>query len=462
MSTPFVAIDNKALTDHAYNLSGKTTGDRTRLHTVSRLTNWMLHMFTLATVLFFIVPPNILKSIGWQYIGGGAEYEKIHIATYLLIAAFVCLWLIDPPFRGNVTRLCRTDGTLISFAIAVGAIAFYAIIIKQVSITPFVDTFFAALLVAIGWICLPLENLRRLRCLLDIVLVTSIAIMLLEYGFQSHLIPHEHPDINGFRPDAFFGNALLASIILGVYSIANFASVSIKFTWACLIRLTLGTVSLFAIFVTGSRTAMITAVLILFAFLAFSAMRQVMSGRINRAAVVYGFLGFPVVAILVVVTLQLGMFDTILGRFEYDMGSAEARAIALDLVWNMPTSDLWFGMSSSDIRAFTLRQEEMDLTAIEISWANFVLACGLVFTVPLFATYSLFLVRFLPRYSATPAVLPAVFLIVVTASSNGIWAKTTMLTTSFALILAFFREPSSETSILQGVLLRNRRARMEC
>jgi hypothetical protein len=126
----------------------------------------------------------------------------------------------------------------------------------------------------------------------------------------------------------------------------------------------------------------------------------------------------------------------------------------------MPTADLWFGMSASDIRAFAERQEELNLTAIEISWANFVLACGLVFTVPLFATYSLFLVRFLPRYSAAPAILPAVFLLLVTATSNSIWVKTTVLTTTFALILAFFRKPSSE-SISKRVSLSDRRARME-
>ena len=82
---------------------------------------------------------------------------------------------------------------------------------------------------------------------------------------------------------------------------------------------------------------------------------------------------------------------------------------------------------------------ELNITAIEISWANFVLACGLVFTVPLFATYLLFLVRFLPRYCAAPAILPSVLLLIVTAANNGIWAKTTVLTTSFAIILAFFR-----------------------
>ena len=62
MSTPFVTVENKAPADRAHNLHGKTgvvgitTGQRTRPHTVSRLVNSIQHMFTLATILFFMLP----------------------------------------------------------------------------------------------------------------------------------------------------------------------------------------------------------------------------------------------------------------------------------------------------------------------------------------------------------------------------------------------------------------------
>ena len=453
VSTPFVAIENKAPEDRAHYLHGKTaaveitTGQRTRPHTVSLLE----HMFTLATILFFILPRNALDLIGWHYIEGGPEYQKVHIATYLLITTFICLWLINPRFRGNVTHLCCTSWTLILFAFAVGATASYAIVVKHLSITPFVDTFLAALLVTIGWICLPAKNLRLLRNLLDIYFVTNIAILFLEYVTKSWVFP---PVVPGeFRAVAFFENALSAAALLGVYSIANFVSMMpINFTRRCLIRLTLGIASLLAIFTTGSRTAMAVTILILLAFFGISAVRQIASGRINRAAVVYGFFGFPVVAIVVMVLLQFGFFDTMLSRFEYDAGSASTRQVAVDLALHVPAGDVWFGLPTSDFRALAQRQVELKITAIEISWANFMLACGLVFTVPLLATYLLFLVRFLPRYSAAPAILPSVFLLIVTAANNGIWAKTTVLTTSFAIILAFFRtsnerSPKSAASV---------------
>ena len=215
-------------------------------------------MFTLATILFFILPRSVLNLIGWHYIGGGAEYQKVHIATYLLITTFICLWLIDPRFRGNVTHLCCTSWTLISFAFAVGTTASYAVLVKHVPITPFVDTFLAALLLTIGWICLPPKNLRLLRYLLDIYFVTSIAILVLEYGTKSWVIAPVSEGfayVSQFRAHAFFEHSLSGAILLGVYSIVNLTSTPINFTRHCLVRLTLGFASLLAIFTTGGRTA---------------------------------------------------------------------------------------------------------------------------------------------------------------------------------------------------------------
>jgi len=456
-SAPFVAIDDDAPADRAHNpdgttaAAGLTPGQGRQRQAVSWLAKPIRHLFTLATILFFVVSPDVFNLVGWHYAGGGGEYEKIHIATYLLVVAFISLWLIDPRFRGDVTYLCGTDWTLISFVLAVGATAFYAVLVKHVSIAPFVDTFLAALLVTIGWICLPSENLRRLRRLVDIYFIVNIAILFLEYATKSPLIGADTTDsfeFGQFRAHALFENTLSAANLLGVYSIANFVSMPIKLTRTCLIRLTLGFTSLFAILTTGARTAMVVTILILLVFLAFSAARQIASGRINRAAVVYGSFGVPVLAIIMVLMLQFGIFDTMASRFEYDIGSAHTRQIAIDLVSNLPTIDLWFGLSQSDLDSLLQVQAELKLVAIEISWVNFILTCGLVFTLPLFVTYALFLLRFLPRYCVAPAILPCVFLLVVTASSNSIFAKTTVLTTSFVIILAFFRKSSlSRTAV---------------
>ena len=153
-----------------------------------------------------------------------------------------------------------------------------------------------------------------------------------------------------------------------MYSIANLASIPINFTRQCMIRLTLGFASLLAIFTTGGRTALVSTILILLAFLAISAVRQTASGRINRAAVVYGFFGFPVVAICVMVLLQFGLFDTMLRRFADDAGSASVRLVALDLVWNLPAGAFWIGLPPLDLGAFVQRQVPSKFHGPILSW----------------------------------------------------------------------------------------------
>ena len=156
------------------------------------------------------------------------------------------------------------------------------------------------------------RNLRFLRNLLDIYFVTNIAIIFLEYVIRWSLFPF--PIGEGFetlqpwRASGFFGNGITAGFILAVYSIVNFAlSMPFNFTRQCLTRLTLAFVSFLAIFTTGSRAAAGVTILILFAFMAISAVRQIASGRINRAAVIYGFFGLAVVPICLMVLLQLGL-----------------------------------------------------------------------------------------------------------------------------------------------------------
>ena len=244
--------------------------------------NALVLLFTISTMLFSILSPGVLNLIDWHYLGGGPEFQKIHVATYLLIATFLCLWLIDPYFRGNVTELFFNNWDLTSFVLAVGAVSTYAVLVKHVSVSPFVDTFLAALLVTIGWMCLPTKNLRRLRYLLDLYFVINISILFIEYSTRSWLIALPYP--GPFRAIGFFENPLSAATLLGVYAIANFASMPVKFTRQCLARLTLGFTSLLAIFTTGGRSSLVVSGLLLIAFVTLSGVRQIASGRVNRAA----------------------------------------------------------------------------------------------------------------------------------------------------------------------------------
>jgi hypothetical protein len=427
--------------------AGTSTAAQARPRPTAQPVRWLRFSLAFITVLFLWMPPSVFELVGWGYLGGGPEYEKIHLATYLLVAATLALFALDPHFRRNALYLCLTDWRLIFFALAIAATAAYAILFKQLSIAPFVDTFLAALVIVVVWICLPYDNLRQLRALLDVFFIVNIALLFLEYGAKTLAIGDLTPDsyeFGQFRARAFFEGQLSAATMLGVYCIANLVSTPIRLTRESIFRMSLALAAFAAIFTTGGRTATVVTALVICLYLVMSFFSQLASGRFNRDALIYGVVGLPVFVAGVFVLLYLGVFDTMLSRFEYDIGSASTRQIALDLIAGLPAGDLWFGMSRDDLAGLVQRQADLNLIAIEISWANFILACGFALTIPLFVSYVVFLFSFIPYYSSRWAIMPSLFLLIVTAASNGIWAKTTVLSTSLAIILAFLRRPVEE------------------
>lgn len=397
--------------------------------------------FILVTYLYFLLPPKLLLVMGWEYLGGGAEFEKIHVATYLVLFVFSLMLIVDTRFRDAALSLCCTDLTLIAFMISAATAAFYAIIAKQVSIAPFIDTFMAAVVTTIGCICLSGRYLRAFRYLLDAYFITSIAIVFFEYYTNSSIIfPSNYISYQGsYRTSALFGGPLDAACLFGLYSLVLLISTRISFSLRCMMRLLLSFAAFTAILTTGGRTSLVASIVIGAGFLCVSLIIQIRRGYINKAGLVYCTVAIPFVIIGFFTFLWLGLFDTVAARFQNDIGSAFSRELALDMLFNMSTIDLWFGLSTSDVLNLIAIQKELGLIAIEISWINFILVCGLAFTIPLFFGYLLFLFRFLPKYCGLPVFIPSLFLLVNVSSSNGIWSKTTILSTSLALIISFLR-----------------------
>lgn len=395
--------------------------------------------FVLSVLLYFLLPGNLLVVLGWAYLGGGAEYQKIHIATYFLILVFGLQFSVDTRFRNTVVSLCFTDFGLLGFGVAVFGVASYAIIAKNMSVAPFVDTFVAALIVAIGCICLSDRHLRNFKYLLNSYFIISIAIMFFEYFTKFNIIYPEatlrYHDF--YRSSALFEGPLSAASLLALYSIIMLVSTPISMSLNCAMRLLLAFASFAAILTTGGRTSLVVCVAIAIGYIGISFINQFRRGYFTKVGLIYFAIALPLTVIGLVVFLSLGLFDTIAARFQDDIGSAYSRQLALDLVFNMSIGDLWFGLSPGDVLNLVAVQQELGLIAIEISWVNFILVCGLIFTIPLFLTYLLFLFRFLPKYCGSYVIYASLFLLITTAASNGIWSKTTILSTSVGMFFSF-------------------------
>lgn len=411
---------------------------------------WVLEFLRVALIAvvasYFVLPGKVLLLGGWQYLGGGPELEKIHISTYLLFAVFGLAFLLDLRFRTEVVSVLINEVWFSAFSLTVGAVACFAIVVRHVSAAPFVDTFAAALVVTLGCLCIPTRYLAKLRLFLEIYFGLSVLAIFFEYYAKSSILFFDQAAYIGgdFRAKALFEGPLSAATCLGIYSLVLLVSTPISFAIGSVARLSLSFLCFCAVFATGGRTALLGAAAIVGVIMLAASGAQLARGYFNRAGLLYGIIAVPAAIMALAFLYWLGLFDTMLERFHNDIGSAMSRQIALDLISSMSVEQLWFGLSAQDVLNLVSVQAEYGLIAIEISWVNFVLVCGLIFTVPLFIVFVLFLFRFIPRYCGIASLAPALFLLINVSASNGIWSKTTILTTSLAIIFAHMRVAEPE------------------
>src|ERR1700683_557841 len=412
--------------------------------------------YFLAVSIFFylILPLPVLLILGWHYVGGGPVLENIHPATYLLFAAFCFSLAIDPQFRSLAVGRIATDSVLVAFVVAIAITASYCGFVQGASVAPFVDTFIAAIVAMIALSCLPIGPITFLRRSIDIFFIMNIAMIFWETITRTNYLsdylisvtdPLEIAKFLGpqeaestfYRPSALFGHPLSAAMFLGVYLISNLISMPARLSRTAIARLILALLAYGAIFPTASRSSMVATTIILGLYVVYATISAGMRASINKISFTF-FVCAAVMFVLpaTVVMWNIGFFDSMFGRFQYDEGSALTRDYALTILEHSSAPDLWFGRPQRDILAI---QRGYGLIAIEISWVNFILVGGLITAIPLFVTYCLFLFRTLRRYCGVEIYFISLLVLIATSSANGIWAKTTELTISIAICFCFLR-----------------------
>jgi hypothetical protein len=73
--------------------------------------------FIVITFLYFVFSPSVLYVSGWHYLGGGAEFEKIHLATFLLISTLAFIFFSDRKFLIRALS-ASLDPSLFSFVLS--------------------------------------------------------------------------------------------------------------------------------------------------------------------------------------------------------------------------------------------------------------------------------------------------------------------------------------------------------
>ena len=412
-----------------------------------------LYPYLLAAIpfLYFVLSTPALLLLGWNYLGGGSEIEKIHPATYLLFAGLCASLVIDKQFRSRIVTRIACDPSLVSFTVAVVLTTAYSIFIQGASAAPFVDTFFGAIMATIVLTSISIRPLTLLRTLIDTFFAVNILAIFLEVILQRNLFFEHLAGVSSYqdftlnsgaqdgtfgRPSAFFGHSLDAALLFGVYSIANLASTPVTFSTTTIVRISLSLLSYMAIFPTGGRSSMVATTIVLLLYVICSSISPIARGYVNKAGLTFIFLIGILLVPIVITLFGVGFFEPMMERFEYDYGSALSRDYALQLLQQSSAWDLWFGRSVAELNEI---QQSFGLIAIEISWINFILVAGLITTIPLFITFCLFLFRSTRLYCTFGIYFVSLLVLISTSANNGIWSKTTVLAISLIVGISFLR-----------------------
>jgi hypothetical protein len=398
--------------------------------------------------LYFLLSGPALQQLGWDYLGQGGELEKLHPATYLIVACFSASCFIDPQFRTKVLSLIG-DPIMVGFGTAVLATGTYASAVHGASITPFVDTFFAAILSTIVLLSMPGRYLLVFGTIIDLFLTANIILLFIEYFSGANIIPvYDDPGGNGnqllglyTRSTALLGFPLEAATVLGAYSVTKLISIDVRYPAGAVMRLFLVLTSCVGILTTGGRTAFFSCILVIFLYFAASLVSSIFSGKVPKNAIPLAGIGIISLIIVAPVLVTTGVMNVFLDRLEDDIGSSLSREYAIAFVTDARLGDLWFGLPISDVFAL---QKSYGLIAIEVSWINFILVCGLFLALPLFLSFCAFLFYYLPKHCNFSVIFTSVFILIVTASFNGLWSKTLVLTISCAIAVSFLRKDIAE------------------
>ena len=399
----------------------------------------------LFVALYFMLPGSLLPSLGWHYFGGGAEFQKIHPATYLLVAVFSLVLVVDGVFRRRCIVQLMTDYAFVAFGIAALATSLFAIVARGASAANLIETFALALIVRVSIVALPRKSMIWFRRFVDVLFLVGVVTVLGEFALRRTLIFENVAFydaatggivVTEFRAAGIFGHPLAAAGFFGLYAILNLVSTPMRLSVRCASRLLLSALAFLAILPTGGRSALLVGGLIIVAFVASSAIRGLARGYFSKAGLVWLVLFLTCLVLMLPVLYELDVFDVMLARFARDDGSTLSREYAVQMLLNSRMEDLWFGMSLPDVMDL---QRQFGLVAIENAWINFALICGLVFTVPLMVTYLLFLFRSNPLYCTSGIYYVALFQIILSNATNDLWAKNTGFATGLAVVFSFLR-----------------------
>ncbi|MDB5819325.1 MAG: rane protein [Rhizobacter sp.] len=384
--------------------------------------------FIAGVAAYLLLSPQALSAIGIPYDepGGSNPFVKIHIGTWLIMAAFgLMLTAYGNPLRtaASLSTTHRLLAVLLAFQVfvLVWAVAWHG----GSGAANIIDSLLLPVLATVT--VTMFEASRRYRCLelIVAVLVVNALLGIGEALMHTRLIPLTIgsqvviEDI--FRPSALFGHPLTNSMITATL-LPAVLYLRISTAWRSAIALLLW----IAVLAFGGRTGFVLSTIAYGLCLAVLLVRTTAQGRFSYVQITGGLLLAMVgIAVLASAIAATGIGERIFVSLSWD-GSAAVRVRIWDVFDYLNIRNWLIGVEPADLPALNDRLGLADSEAIENFWLVMFLKLGLSGFV-VFASAMVCAFAWLWRSSHGAMRVGVCLFFIIASSNNSLATKTDAL-----------------------------------
>jgi hypothetical protein len=395
--------------------------------------DWLIIALTcLALALMNTVPSNLLTWLKIHYVTTGGNFlEKFHPATYVFVLAFLLTLLRDSAPVRELERMISDAPLVLIYAFSIVLLFIQSVMLHR-PVTSSVDTFLLPLIAFFIISSLTPQQKTPLVWTLHGLMLVNITLGYFEFLSGHRIIPLAVNDVvltNEWRSTALFGHPLIASGLVGAYTLALILRRDLI---PSTFRIPVILFCLGSLFVFGGRTALVLVMAGIGLLTFWSSVHLVRGARIPLPLVIAGICGVFLVAAGVFTLFDVGFLDKMLLRFSSDRGSAYARLESLQLLMSFDWHELLLGADAARVDSL------QTMLGLQVGIEDFWIACiaqyGLVHTVLLTIGLACFFAEVLWRSRPAARAL-VVFLIIIAASSVSFSSKGVKLTQHITLML---------------------------
>ncbi|WP_370675817.1 VpsF family polysaccharide biosynthesis protein [Pleomorphomonas sp. PLEO] len=390
----------------------------------------------LSVLALFLLSGQTLNLIGIPYDAtGGSPLLKIHPATYLAMLALAAWIVTDGGLSGFLNRVWRQSPGLLVLFLATGFLTFQVLFVQKTPISQVTDNFVLTACLFAALIRLGPGEMRLFALVVQAILVINSLL-----GYAEVL--------GGFRLTPLYVNGAVLDWDWRATALLGHPLMNAMTTAVCLVSLALGAgpfgrgprlaLVMFhfgALFFFGGRTAIVLSAAALIAIAAFLGAHLVLGRRFPLIASAAAILAATLLMIGVILVVDGGLIDRIIGRFLDDEGSAMARVAMLSIFRDMSWQEIVFGPNVAAVKAM-LPKIGTPL-AIESAYIGFVAYYGGFVTLFFLMGLAAFFAEFVRRFGS-PVLIPLGMYFLISTAVSSFSTKSLELALLTTLIITAF------------------------